>query len=62
MNRKMRANLNNKVARERKSRREQKLCDRCGEDFKNHVEVPVVVLGIIPLPETEGRPPGVTLQ
>lgn len=61
MNRKMRANLNNKVAREKKTRREQKLCDRCGEDFQDHV--PVVLLGVaLPLPDKEEHPTGVTLQ
>lgn len=62
MNRKMRANLNNKIARAKKERSPQKVCNRCGGDEKDHV--PVVVLGVAyPFPDKEEtRPPGVTLQ
>lgn len=61
MNRKMRANLNNKIARAKKAKPPQKLCDRCGEEEKDHI--PVVLLGVAyPLPDKEERPAGVTLQ
>lgn len=45
MNRKMRANLNNKIAKVKKARREQRVCDKCGEDMKEHV--PLEFVGVL---------------
>lgn len=51
MNRKMRAKVNNAAAKAKKVRREQKVCDNCGEELKEHV--PVMVVALTPVRDHE---------
>ena len=68
MNRKMRAKLNNKIAKAKRERRpcpladsvvftgpDQHNCDKCGSEL-------VPLAAVVLVPEEGGRPPGETLQ